>query len=371
MKHLLLFSVLFAACSLFAQQTSKTLLVNGVSRSYLQYLPNGFNPETEHLPTVIILHGLGSTNTVMSAAGFNLIADTARIIVFYPQGEVNTDWNVTSWNNGTLLSTAADDLGFMNQLMDSAILNYHGNPARVYVTGFSMGSIMSYHLACHLNERVAAIGCMAGTMSTPDLTDCNTTYKTPVIHLHGTADATVPYDSNPLPSLSLVPQTISFWRNVHGCDAASDSTRIPDIAADGITVDRLVYNNCDPVGSLELWKLNNADHVYLSRPANDFTEGVEVWRFMRQWTHSNPVAAGLNGLETDIFQVYPNPTSGIFSIEAKSADRIAIHNAQGQVVSQMDIQKGLNKADLSNFGSGIFLIRSEQTPNHSLKLVVQ
>jgi polyhydroxybutyrate depolymerase len=370
MKKLLLIACLFISVSLFAQQTNKTLLVNGVQRSYIQFLPNGFNPQTEHLPTVLILHGINGTNTDMTAAGFNLIADTARIIVLYPQGVLN-DWNMTSWNNGTLLGSTADDLGFMNQLMDSAILGYQGDPTRVYVTGFSMGSIMSYHVACHLNERVAAIGCMAGTMSTPDLTDCNTTYKTPVIHLHGTADGTVPYDSEPLPSLSLVPETINFWKNVHGCDASADSTRIPDIAADGITVDRLVYDNCDPVASLELWKLNNADHIYLQRPINDFTEGVEVWRFFRQWAHTNPAAAGLNDADADAFQVYPNPSTGILSIEAKGADRIQIYNAQGNLVHETDIQQGLNKVDLKDLGTGIFLIQSLQAPTRSHKIIVQ
>lgn len=183
--------------------------VNGVVRNYQQYLPTGFDPANESPSLLIILHGLGGNSSQMVGAGFNLIADTARVVAIYPQGKPN-QFGQNGWNNGTLLASNVDDLGFMNQLIDSAIVHYNVNPARVYFTGFSMGSIMSYHMACELNNRVAAIGCMAGTMATSDIQNCVPTYATPVIHLHGTADGTVPYDSNPLPSLSLVPETVSF-----------------------------------------------------------------------------------------------------------------------------------------------------------------
>jgi polyhydroxybutyrate depolymerase len=340
----------------YSQLTNKTMTVGSVSRSYKQYLPSGLDPQNEQVSLLVILHGLGGTNSDMVSAGFNtMIADTARVIAIYPQGLLN-GWGQSSWNNGTLLSSTANDIGFMNQIIDSMILNYNVDPARVYFTGFSMGSIMSYHIACALNSRVAAIGCMAGTMATSDIQNCVPAYATPVIHLHGTADGTVPYNSGALPSLSLVPQTVAFWQNVHGCDATADSTRIDDLAADNITIDRFRYDNCNPTASLELWRLNGADHVYLYRPANDINEMLEVWLFLRRWTHSAPAAAGLNDEVITTIRIAPNPSDGIYTVSIEQTMPYAIRSLNGQTISSGMLKSGENTIVIADQPAGVYFL---------------
>ncbi len=348
------FSVLIAACT-FGQLTSETMSVNGVVRNYQQYLPTGFDPANESPSLLIILHGLGGNSSQMVGAGFNLIADTARVVAIYPQGKPN-QFGQNAWNNGTLAASNVDDIGFMNQLIDSAIVHYNVNPARVYFTGFSMGSIMSYHMACELNNRVAAIGCMAGTMATSDIQNCVPTYATPVIHLHGTADGTVPYDSNPLPSLSLVPETVSFWRNVHGCASTADSTRLPDVANDNITIDRFVYDNCNPNGSVELWRFNGADHVYLFQPLNDITEGLEVWKFLTKWQHSNPTSVGIPEKSDWTSNVYPNPGTGMFAVEVSKQVEFVLTDALGSEIARGSFSLGKNELNLEAHHSGIYFL---------------
>ena len=354
-------TILLIACSLLAngswsQQTNETMTVGAVTRNYIKYLPAGLNVQTEEVSLVVILHGLGDVNSNMAAAGFNNIADTARIIAIYPQGKPNS-WGQNSWNNGTLLSSSVDDIAFMSQIIDEMSVTYNIDPSRVYFTGFSMGSIMSYHVACALNDRVAAIGCMAGTMSTSDIQSCVPAYATPVIHLHGTADGTVPYNSNPLPSLSLVPETMAFWRNVHGCDAAADSLRITDYApGDNITVDRFRYDNCSPSGSVELWRLNGADHIYLYRPVNDITEMIEVWLFLRKWTHPSPTILGLSGNKENYLSVAPNPSEGSFSVKSTSDAAYTIVSMNGRTIQSGKLQSGENAIDLNGQANGIYLL---------------
>jgi polyhydroxybutyrate depolymerase len=350
----------------FSQLTNKTMLVGSVNRSYKQYLPSGLDPQNEQVSLLVVLHGLGGTNTDMVGAGFNnLIADTARVIALYPQGVVN-GWGQTSWNNGTLLASTADDIGFMNQLIDSMVLNYNINPAQVYFTGFSMGSIMSYHVACALNDRVAAIGCMAGTMATSDIQNCVPAYATPVIHLHGTADGTVPYNTGALPSLSLVPQTVAFWQNVHNCDATADSTRLDDTASDNITVDRFRYDNCNPSGSLELWRLNGADHIYLYQPVNDITEMIEVWLFLRKWQHPSPAAVGVVEEIIPYISISPNPSNGIYTVSTEKELEYAICNTSGQVVQSGMLGAGENTIELTDKLAGVYFLK---TGNLTKKLI--
>ncbi|WP_343631508.1 PHB depolymerase family esterase [Fluviicola sp.] len=357
MKKILTLPVfLFSVFAAFAQLTDQTISINGVSRAYKLYIPSGFNAQTENPDMIIIMHGLGGTNSDMVGAGFNFIADTARVIAVYPQA-LNNNWGMSAWNNGTLLGSTADDIAFMNALIDKGLSDYHVNPARVYATGFSMGSIMSHHMACVMNNRIAAIGAMSGTMPSSDISSCVPAYKTPVIHLHGTADGTVPYDGSALPSLSLVPQTMAFWRGVHGCDAAADSTRLPDTGTDTITIDRFVYDNCNPSGSVELWRFNNADHVYLYKPVNDINEMIEVWLFLRKWTHSNPTSLGLQDQELSVLKISPNPSNGLVQVSSEFAGMFQLIDLKGSVIIEQQIQAGTTELDLSAVNKGVYLVR--------------
>jgi polyhydroxybutyrate depolymerase len=336
-----------------AQLTYHTMTVGGTTRNYYKYLPSNYQ-SSEHLPVVFILHGLGGNATQMTLGGFGPIADTARIIAIYPNATLNS-FGQTAWNNGTFASSSADDITFFNKMMDKMIWEQNANPNRIYVTGFSMGGIMSHHLACAINDRIAAIGPMAGTMSTDDIANCIPTYKTPVIHLHGTVDATVPYAGTALPSLSLVAQTMDFWRNVHGCSATADSTQLPDTAPDGITVDRFVYNNCNPLGSVELWRLNGADHVYLAEPLNDITEAKEIWRFFNKWQHPNPALA-LDEMDTENqWIVYPNPNNGGFDIRSKENKEIFLFAMDGTKLATIQLNVGENKLNF-DLSAGVYLL---------------
>lgn len=356
MKRILLTCTmaLFSAVS-FSQQTNETINIQGVNRSFIQYLPVNFNQGAESLPVLFVLHGIGGTASGMTVAGTNLIADTARFIVVYPQGVTNFQGQA-SWANGTLLASTADDLGLFNQLIDKYINDFNADPTKIYVTGLSMGSIMSYTLACQLNDRIAAIGAMSGPMSTNDLNTCVPTYVTPVMHVHGTADDVVPYDSNPLPTLTLVPETIDFWKNAHNC-ASADSTQLPNIANDGYTVDRFVYAGCTTDKALELWRVNGGGHTYFFQPLNDFTEAIEIWLFLRKWSHPNPAAVGLESHSlSEMVKISPNPSNGTFTLTSAKQSSVSVQSANGTTVQTIEIETGENEINLKGLSHGVYIL---------------
>ena len=338
----------------WSQQTHETININDVNREYYQYLPTGYDAQTEELPVVFILHGLGGTAQNTSTYGWNAIADTARYIAIYPQGLLN-QYNQTAWNNGTLLASDGEDLAFISQLIDSlnADTDISIDLSRVYMTGISMGAIMTYRVSRYMSDRIAAVVCHIGTMSDIDLTNYNPAYPVPTLHKHGTEDQTVPYDTNKLASLSLVPQTIDQLKIINGWNGDSTVTTIPDNGSDNITVDRIVYNCSTP---LELWRMNDADHILLFEAFGSDTNSTEVtWGFLQQFTHANPSAASVKELQVKTAKVFPNPTNGILNVvNYFDFETVAIYSVEGKFIER---RKTKSSFDLSHLDKGLYLLK--------------
>ncbi len=355
MKKALL-TVFFAVISLgaFAQFSTRTILHDGISRSYRQYIPSGLNPQNESVPLVIALHGMGDDISNFSNVGFSWFADTARFICVFPQGETNF-LGSSAWNNGTLLSTTTNDVSFISMLMDSFIVNYNVNPAKIYVCGFSMGAIMSNRLMCELPNRVAAIAPVSGAMSTDDLASCNPGRAVPVMMLNGTADGVVPYNSTPLPSLSLVTETRDFWRTNN---SATDSvvTALPDVANDTITVDHIIYTGGG--APVELWRENGADHQWLYTPVNDIDATTEIWLFFSDKVHPSPSLVGLTEQNTPKLDIYYNGTELVLHTD-KAIQQVELFDIQGKCLFKSgSISAGTYKAAVSNQSTQMVVVKA-------------
>ena len=96
------------------------------------------------------------------------------------------------WTN----SSTTDDVDFISSLIDWAADNYNVDLNRVYSTGMSNGGYMSYHLACNLSEKVAAIASVTGSMTPDTYNDCSPNHPTAIMQIHGDVDTVVPYFGN-------------------------------------------------------------------------------------------------------------------------------------------------------------------------------
>ena len=353
MKQLIVVLTLFVSINNFAQQTFETIEIEGNTRQYYKYLPTNFDSNTESVPLVIVLHGLGGTALQMTSIGFNQIGDTARFIPVYLQGVLNSQ-NQTAWNNGTLLSSTVNDVLFISKVIDEIKTLHNIDLTRVYITGISMGAIMTYKAIRHLDDRIAAVSCHIGTMSTQEITGYNPNNPIPVQHVHGTADGTVPYDGTALTSLSLVPETIDKLKQVNGWNGDSTITNIPDTKADGITIEKIEYNCTTP---LELWKMNGADHIYLIPSINDTSAAFITWYWFNQFSHPNPVTANINGVDLDSkIRFYPNPAQNkLFIKNYYNLNSISLFNMNGQKVFENQITDEL--MDISSVPNGIYVIQ--------------
>ena len=74
---------------------------------------------------------------------------------------------------------------------------------------------------------------------------------------------------------------------------------------------------------------------------------------------------GIEEIDSNVC-VYPNPTKGIVNIEVEGLKGIIVMNALGQIV----LETVDNQIDLSQFGTGIFILRIETETGVSIQKIV-
>ncbi len=365
MKSFLILFVILVSAHSFGQLNYKTMTLNLENREYYEYIPTNYD-EAEAVPLMIMLHGLGGQALTYAGYGMNDIADTARFIPVYLQGALNT-FNQPSWNNGTLLNSTTDDLLFISSVIDSMHEAYNIDRRRVYIVGVSMGAIMTFKAVRHLSDRIAGTVCHIGTMSNDEIANSNPAFPVPTLQTHGTADAVVPYAGTPLPSLSLVEPTITKLKSINGWNG-TDSTiiDIPDNQADGITIERIIYDCTTP---LEHWKMNGADHIFLFENTNDTSGILVTWNFLRQFTHPDI------SLSTPEYQsalspiIYPNPTNGQINIEGiEGQATVSVFNLNQQLLVEQELNSQV--FDISHLAKGIYLLKIVNTQGQHFEQLI-
>lgn len=323
MKKMLLLPLLCSATTLIfstfssAQWQNKSFTHQGNLRQYRVYQSPNYNASNP-ASMVITLHGLGDNMTNFSGIGMNYIADTANIIVVVPQA-MNDPLAGTAWNSGAGFmgyypNAAINDVHFIETLMDTIQTNYAINPNRVYVCGFSMGGFMTNRLAIELSDRFTAFATVAGTMGF-GLTDYTPNADIRIAYFHGTADGTVPYAGNA--SGIGADSLVNFWVNNNQCDPVPQHTALPDTYNDGYTIDQYIYSNGIDNSSVEFYKVNGADHVWLT-PSNDIFYTTEIWKFFNKYQVLE--GAGITEQTANPFTVYPNPATEMMHISSKASN---------------------------------------------------
>jgi polyhydroxybutyrate depolymerase len=235
----------------------RKVTVGPLDRTYYLYVPKYFAPGTT-VPVVFIFHGYSGEGALMiSATGFNKIADAAGFLVVYPDGTGPA--GRLSWNAGGCCGSAAagnvDESAFVGEILrDLADAGAAVDPDRIYAAGFSNGGMLSYRLACDMSETFAAVAPVAGIL----LVDaCRPAQPVSLLHIHGTADTVVPFTGpNPdNPAWPAVQDGITVWAGFDGCDP------VPQTGRKGIAA-RTVYPSCAAGSAVELYLLDGVGHQW-------------------------------------------------------------------------------------------------------------
>lgn len=276
------------------QKQRKTLTHDGIERRYELRVPCRVEKHDARVPLVLVLHGGGGNGkNAEDMTGFTEKAVNEGFIVVYPEGTGRFTGKLLTWNAGHCCGRAmekkADDIGFINMLIDRMIQDYPVDPSRVYVTGLSNGGMMAHRAGAELSHRIAAIAPVIAAVFGDEQKPA---HPVAAIMINGMLDQSVPFQggkaggrfpdawdgTNVLPSLAQG----TFWAAANGCEAAGD---IKDEGAFIITRYR-----CPAGKDVTLYLVKNNGHAWpggrlgtrrADKPSAAISATDTIWDFFK------------------------------------------------------------------------------------------
>jgi polyhydroxybutyrate depolymerase len=241
------------------------LSVKGVIRDYRLFVPVQGKP----LPLVLMLHGgTGTSANIEEYLNLTRVAARETFAVVYPQG-IRRAWN-DARTNKTLMSpnaSTADDVAFLNELVDQLVRQGIADPKRIFISGLSNGGFMAMRMACEAPERFVAFAPIIASAPLTAGIDCRPARPLPVLLINGTDDSLVRFSGQAAANQGNygAVELAAFWGERNGCNGFSDDA-LPDLdPADKSTITARRYSGCRTSGDVELLTVTGGGHQPPSR----------------------------------------------------------------------------------------------------------
>lgn len=243
----------------------KTIMVDGMKRSYYIFLPPNYNPQKSY-PVLFVFHGgLRSAPNILETTGFRNYQKEYDFILIAPNGlgRFNQETFLT-WDAGNCSGYAhylhADDPLFIKSILKEVSDTYNIDEKRLYLTGMSNGAMLCYKLVRTLPGVFAGIAPVSGAMNR----DNPPPYKPiPVIIFHGTADMRILYDGGTPRDFweekhrvdKPVSYALNFWIKNNKCNPTPTQTKKGNVV---ITK----YTNCTNNANVTLYTIIGGKHAW-------------------------------------------------------------------------------------------------------------
>ncbi len=245
----------------------------GGDRPVTTHLPDDYDGVGPY-PLVVQLHGFTASGFLQDVFfGFSGLVSDRQFALLLPDGTADPDgarfWNATpaccNFYDGPV-----DDVAYLTALVAEAVDKLAVDPDRVYLVGHSNGGFMAYRLACEAPELFSGMISLAGsTFATA--AECATPAPVDVLQIHGTEDATIPYDGR-AGGYPGAPATVARWAERFACaDGPSDGPAFDfTTTASGDKTTPSAWRGCAEDKRVELWTIDGGPHLpWLSPGAAD------------------------------------------------------------------------------------------------------
>ena len=181
------------------------ITVNGTSRTYNVYAPKNLG---ENRPLLIFCHGYNQDANWMQNSEFKndnvsmeAVCDTAKFVVVFPNG-IDKSWDISGDR----------DINFVKAIIDKMVTQHKIDRNRVYLGGFSMGGMFTYHAMNKIPDLIAAFCPVSGYPMGGATANANVR-PIPILHIHGTGDGTCAFSG--------VQPALNVWIKHNGCPTSA------------------------------------------------------------------------------------------------------------------------------------------------------
>ena len=247
---------LFAVAAMLPGK-AENITVNGTQRNYIVYAPKNLG---ENRPLLISCHGMNQdANYQKGMLVIESMADTAKFLTVFPNG-IDKSWDI-SGNR---------DINFITALIDKMVTQYKIDRNRVYLSGFSMGGMFTYHAMNKIPDKIAAFAPISGYPINGATANSNVR-PIPIIHTHGTSDDVVNFGG--------VQGSLNVWIKHNGCPT---SAKVTQRYRNASHITRRVWGPGNDGVEVVLMEMAGKGH-WISND-NGVKTGDEIWRFCSRYS---------------------------------------------------------------------------------------
>jgi polyhydroxybutyrate depolymerase len=287
------------------KDTQEKIDVNDVSRSYTVHLPKGYD-QGQHYPVLVLLHARNQdADNMARLTHFNQFADNDGVIAVYVNA-LRGQWNIGvrpeqssitprrgggrrgGWGGGGWPGGGggypgggqgggqnpeattrnrpepADDVAFLNQMLDALALKYSLDTRRIYAAGLEDGGFMALRVGCNMADRVAAVAAVGAAL--PKTMICLPSRAVPALFINGTDDPIVSdsggnYKPGQFHVLSSE-DSAKAWAKFDRCAEKPAQAKIPPLQKGGKETKTYTYSGCQDNAQVVLYSVKGGGSTW-------------------------------------------------------------------------------------------------------------
>lgn len=271
----------------------ETILIDGIERKYIVYLPKTKFQAEEKIPLLLMLHGrFGSAKLMMETYNMNAIADREIFAILYPDGFDH------SWADGRG-GTPADknninDVKFIESVIQRVAANYPIDQNHIFITGHSNGGFMTQRMLIEKTNLFKAGVSVTAHISKKVLMNSTPTKPISVAFISGTEDPLVPYDGGYVVDGEEVlgaEDSVRRWIEWNQCSKQATFETI-NKQRDETSLEIYTYKGCKESAEVKLYKLIGAGHMWpgtkqkipfvnLGKETSQLNASEEIWKIFK------------------------------------------------------------------------------------------
>lgn len=248
-----------------------------VARTVYIKTPQNLDNEQSY-PVVFAFHGAGgSANQFLNNPSLNQLIDSGEFIGIYPNGHSDDGSTGGYWNLGSE-PTTADDIEFVDLIMQQLATYTELDTSRVYAIGFSNGAGLVNLLGkstSHFNAIAPLFS--QQSISTGDIIASN---ALSVFQINGDIDRIIPVNGGEsvVGAFMSAQDSALNWVNAFNCETRAFEE---NITWGNISLDSYSYSNCDSDHEVRYMIAQDTGHGWNDRQA-DTMSFTEIWLFFQQ-----------------------------------------------------------------------------------------